>query len=127
MFKPEYTLGNQPWARTNIAAMFCPYCGKQSLLRSFSDVADDDLRVELYCDNSNCDVREFNILAKRTEGLVQRADALALYEIDEGTAVERLSHDINIMDPEARRSIDRHQSSRLQRRRRKVKIEITPL
>ena len=123
----EYIEGNQPWVRQNAQQLICPYCGKKELLVSYGDVKKDDLRVELYCDNTYCDVREFTIVALRTNGRVQRADVIALEEIDAGTDSERLPDVISIMSREGSDLIDAHTRGLIDRRRRDVKVEITPI
>ncbi len=123
----EFEEKSQPWARENARSIPCPYCGKTTVLQSYGDISDDDIRVELYCNYSYCDVREFTILALRTNGRVQRADAIALEEIDSGTAEERLPEVMNLTSPSDSKLIQIHSRGILPRRRRRVKIEITPV
>lgn len=81
----EFKLGGAPWIRSHLREderPRCPFCGSRALVLSDGDVRDDDLRIELYCDNSDCNVREMTILAMRIAEPNQRADVRALQEID---------------------------------------------
>ena len=71
----------------------CPYCGGQSLLTSYGDIPDDKYRIELYCDNSSCVVREMTVIALRTDTAIpqNRADVKALHEVDRGTEEEQVA------------------------------------
>lgn len=63
----------------------CPFCGSEDVKLSYGDLDVDRLRVELYCNNSSCDVREFTVLALRA-GVSEtgiRSDVQALDLIDE--------------------------------------------
>ncbi len=60
------------------------------MLLSHDDFAEDDLHLELYCDNSQCDVREFTVLAMRANEPYagRRADVAALRAVDDGSEGE---------------------------------------
>jgi hypothetical protein len=68
------------------AARFqCYFCGGQTVTRSVSDIADDTGRIDLYCDNPDCDAREIAVIVCRDgHGAWGRADVRALAAIDEG-------------------------------------------
>jgi hypothetical protein len=62
----------------------CPFCGAEKLKLSYSDIWADRLRIELYCDNPGCDVREFVVLAMfADEATRDRSDVDALRLIAE--------------------------------------------
>lgn len=96
--EPRYDEGGEPTIRTaprgehrHLLDFPCPYCGSKSVLISLGDIKNDKYRVELYCDNSMCDVREMVVLPKRTNEPVawSRADVAALRIIDDGTEAEQ--------------------------------------
>lgn len=66
----------------------CPFCGG-SVIRSHNDVGADGTRVDLFCENPACDVREMAVIATRVGTYNPRADLAALNKIDEGTLVEQ--------------------------------------
>lgn len=119
---PEFTEGDQPWGRHNCGQMRCPYCGGQKVLVSYSDIADDELRMEFYCDNSNCEVRTFTVVPLRTNMPVawKRADAAALEAVDRGIGDEQLPDSIDII--RQGHLIEEHVAGILPRRRRKTEI-----
>jgi hypothetical protein len=84
-YSPNWENGDQPWLRQQgrLSPIPCPFCGGSTLLLSDRDLADDDLRVEVYCTNINCAAREIVILATRTN-LAPRADQMALERVDDG-------------------------------------------
>lgn len=62
----------------------CYFCGDKTAIRSYGDDRDDNGRVEVYCDNTNCDAREVVILATRDGGHAHaRADTRVLDGLDE--------------------------------------------
>lgn len=124
MAKYEYEVGSAPWVRKNFGEIRCPFCGAQNVLLSYGDVKEDDRRVELYCDNTWCEVRQFTILAMRTNNPFDRADVYALHEIDAGMEHERLPDGVNIMDPVVARKLEVHSDGILGRRRRATRITI---
>lgn len=75
-----------PWIRRgrNAERAFCLFCGERSLLLSDDDDASDTGRVEVYCDNGECDAREIVILNTRGWGADLRADVRALDDVDRG-------------------------------------------
>ena len=66
-----------------------PLLGSNTAILSHGDIRDDDLRVEVYCDNEDCAVREMTILAMRFGDPQFRADVQALHEVDSGVESER--------------------------------------
>jgi hypothetical protein len=87
----EFEEGTTPAIREAADEYPCPFCGKNTLIRSNGDLGDDNFRVELYCDNPLCDTREMAIIGLRMNGQVSdhRVDAAALQAVDEGTEAER--------------------------------------
>lgn len=84
---------SQPAARSEGAKIWCPYCGSETAIVSMGDVPDDRGRMQLYCNNSYCDVREFEVIAFRAgPDAPERADVLALQTLDEGTPAERAQY-----------------------------------
>jgi hypothetical protein len=67
----------------------CPYCGMNSLIRSYGDIAADDMRIEAYCTNVECEAREVIILANTRHAVGPRADLNAPYDVDRGPASPR--------------------------------------
>jgi hypothetical protein len=61
------------------------------LIESWTDLGADTVRVELYCNNSNCAAREIVILAHTRGEAGQRADLDALDNVDRGPATKRNS------------------------------------
>jgi hypothetical protein len=85
----RFEAGGTPWIRSRLrkdSPYVCPFCGAATLILSYGDVPDDDLRVEAYCDYIDCEVREMTILAMRIGGPAGRADIDALKRIDVGDA-----------------------------------------
>lgn len=130
----EYEEGDEPWARRQgnkdgkVQDFPCPYCGKKAVLISYGDIPEDDLRIELYCDNTWCEVRTFTIVALRTDRLLQnhRTDVAALHEVDEGTDEERVPSMVNFADREQMAQVFKHRGETLSRRLRPTKVTITP-
>ena len=80
-----FARGGMPWLRRKLRVdqqQRCPFCGCDMVKLSVGDVPDDDLRVEGYCENSGCAVREFTILALRVGEPLDRADVEALRVVD---------------------------------------------
>ena len=69
----------------------CPFCGGEDVKLSYGDVWADRLRVELYCNNPRCEVREFTVLALRAgvNATGVRTDVRALELIDERPIARR--------------------------------------
>lgn len=63
----------------------CPFCGGEEVKLSYRDVWADRLRVELYCNNPRCEVREYTVVAMfaGVEATGTRSDVEALRLIDE--------------------------------------------
>lgn len=84
--------GDQPAVRRRsptgpYLSFSCYFCGEQQLKLSDFDRAADPYRVELYCDNRNCEAREVVVLLRRGAGTHERADVAALETLDRsGTA-----------------------------------------
>lgn len=72
-----------PWARRgrhDIAAP-CFFCGNDdSLIRSSGDLRPDRRRVQVYCDNDQCDAREIEVIVVEdgTEATAERTDVRIL-------------------------------------------------
>ena len=67
--------------------MQCYFCGQDAAILSYNDL-DDAGRLELYCDNPNCDVRTVAVIVLKdgTNDTAARADVRALERIDRGPA-----------------------------------------
>jgi hypothetical protein len=80
----------------------CPFCGKNSLIRSYGDLSDDNFRIELYCENPLCDTRVMTIIGLRMNGEVSnhRADAAAIRAVDRGTEVEQEAEGVELIRDE---------------------------
>ena len=69
--------GQVPWVRTNEdTAPTCYFCGERELIISATDMRADRGRVAMYCDNPDCDAREFEVIVMRdgTASTPQRTD-----------------------------------------------------
>lgn len=60
----DWIPGATPWVRDGGPSM-CVFCGKQTCIRSRTDVRADSGRVQLYCENPECDVREVELIVTR--------------------------------------------------------------
>jgi hypothetical protein len=118
----EYTEGEQPWARSNPGQLRCPYCGGKNVINAYDDIADDELRMEFYCDNSDCEVRTFTIIPLRTNGPVawKRADVAALEAVDRGIGDEQLPEIIDLFKDWGK--VEEHTAGILPRRRRSTEV-----
>jgi hypothetical protein len=113
--------GETPWARANPDQMPCPYCGERKLIISMMDIQDDDLRVELYCDNEYCEARSFATILMSHHGM-RRADTQALFAVDHGDDPE----EENLLSSESmQRMLDRPVKA-LERRRQASEITVRP-
>jgi hypothetical protein len=84
-----YAIGDDTPAARQDGGSICPFCGSLAVV-SWGDVTDDPMRIELYCVNEACEVREMQIIATRAGGHeLERADVLALHTLEEGTPDER--------------------------------------
>ncbi|MGC9670936.1 hypothetical protein ACNTMW_30865 [Planosporangium sp. 12N6] len=87
--KTGYGEGDQPAIRRardqsdGYLAYPCYFCGTQMLRRSYGDREQDPFRVELYCDNPDCEAREIIVLVRRGLGTHLRADVRALRDLDD--------------------------------------------
>ncbi|PYC80495.1 hypothetical protein C7C46_12390 [Streptomyces tateyamensis] len=86
----EWETGQQPWVRQRVKrasqALPCYFCGSNTAMLSDHDDDRDTGRVELYCDNQDCDAREVVILVLRDgAGAHDRADVQALHAVDAGS------------------------------------------
>jgi hypothetical protein len=102
--------------------MKCPFCGRQKVKLSCNDIAEDGLRVELYCDNPDCEVREFTILPLRLGQRIARADVGALQFIDRGDDSGEDDH----MAPGELVRIMEHNRRVLSRRNQDADVEVRP-
>jgi len=59
------------------------FCGEVTAVASHHDREVDYGRIELYCDNPECEAREFVVLMVRGEGAHMRADVRALAAVDQ--------------------------------------------
>lgn len=69
--------GQVPGVRTDSdTSPMCFFCGKHELIISATDLRSDNGRVAMYCDNSDCDAREFEVIIMRdgTATTPQRTD-----------------------------------------------------
>jgi hypothetical protein len=73
--------------RGEIKGWRCPFCEADQLLLSTTDLPIDTERLEVYCDNSNCEA--IVILIERGGGAHRRADVGALRAVDRGTDAEQ--------------------------------------
>lgn len=83
----SWIVGAMPWVRITEAPVTCVFCGKQTWKRSRADVVDDRGRVQLYCDNPQCDAREIELIVMRdgTPRTLVRPDVAKLKETDRGS------------------------------------------
>jgi hypothetical protein len=81
----SFQLGQMPWIRSFLREhghLRCPFCGDETLISSAGDIPEDDLRIEVYCDNDECEVRTTTIVAMRIGVPNDRSDVRALEEVD---------------------------------------------
>ena len=73
--------GQTPWLRTlGGGSVECYFCGRAKVIRSFVDEGRDNGRISMYCENSNCAAREFEVIV-----------------VDDGAAGTRSRTDVRIM------------------------------
>ncbi|WP_299952640.1 hypothetical protein [uncultured Modestobacter sp.] len=89
-----WAAGSQPWVRQVAPSGYsasaahgrgvrCYFCGHDTAKISGADVQSDTGRVEVYCDNTDCDARTVTILVEKDGArAAQRADVRALQVID---------------------------------------------
>lgn len=104
----------------------CPFCGGGDVKLSYGDVWGDRLRVELYCNNPRCEVREFTVLAMYAGETGIRSDVQALELIDE-RPIERRRREQRERTGEFsfRRAVRPDPSAVLARRTGGVKVQVT--
>lgn len=56
-----WTAGGMPAIRRRVQQT-CYFCGERQIIPSMTDMAQDCGRVAVYCDNSDCDAREFEVI-----------------------------------------------------------------
>jgi len=69
--------GDTPWLRTHTRGLAdCYFCGDDTVILSFTDMPADNGRVTTYCDNTDCDAREVEVLVvdDGTDGTRRRTD-----------------------------------------------------
>ncbi|WP_367540366.1 hypothetical protein [Streptomyces globisporus] len=96
--RPVWDAKEDPWVRRPEAGdqLPCYFCGGNTAIRSFGDRADDQSRLELYCDNDLCDAREAVVLLLRNgQDAHLRADVRALRQVDRGSTPPR---DLDIVE-----------------------------
>ena len=138
----EFEEGTTPAIREAADEYRCPFCGENTLVRSYGDLSDDNFRVELYCENALCDTREMAIIGLRMNGRVsdRRADVAAIQAVDDGTEVEQeaegvelirdergevIGSSISLTDLKADYVLD-SAKRRMERRERPTKIVVEP-
>ncbi|MGX6446739.1 hypothetical protein ACVU7I_01510 [Patulibacter sp. S7RM1-6] len=133
-------VSDTPAIRSDPQSWPCPFCGGQQLIISSGDLSGDPLRIELYCNSTWCEVREFVVLAQRAGGHERRGDVQALEAIDHGTIDEQRAegYDLTIDEQTGRvrnRVIslgslvgkkDERDQQRLARRRRDTYVTVEP-
>jgi hypothetical protein len=91
-FKSQWNAGEVPWVRKTLEGSAfgssgyaqCYFCGEQSVKLSVGDLGSDNGRVEVYCDNTNCDAREATVIVTRDgHHSDRRADVRILNAVDE--------------------------------------------
>jgi hypothetical protein len=102
MATEKFEEGTTPAIREAPDEYPCPFCGKNSLIRSFGDLSDDNFRIELYCKNPLCDTRVMTIIGLRMNGEVSnhRADAAAIQAVDRGTEAEQEAEGVELIRDE---------------------------
>lgn len=81
----EWETNQRPWARralNNNEKVPCYFCGEAAVILSYGDERKDNGRLELYCNNPQCDARETTILVMRGGGSHLRADVKALQAVE---------------------------------------------
>lgn len=90
----EWWPGDAPWLRRhNDRTVTCLWCGRKTAILSWGDEPEDTGRIELYCDNSDCQVREVTLLVTRDgHAASARADVRALDAVDVNPAIRHRRH-----------------------------------
>jgi hypothetical protein len=88
----EWNPKETPWlrredanpAKRGTAVAQCYFCGDLTAKLSYGDAGSDNGRVEVYCDNQDCEARETVVIVERdSHGAGDRADVRALKAVDE--------------------------------------------
>lgn len=116
----DWIPGATPWVRMAAEPVTCVFCGKDTALRSRADVAADCGRVQVYCDNPQCDVREVELIVMRdgTNKTMNRPDVAQLKDLDSPPAA-RASAGVPIIRPFAEWAEILENDDRVARRRGK--------
>jgi len=69
-----------PWIERADTAAGCYFCGQESVKLSYGDLREDHGRVEIYCENGDCDAREVEVII-----------------VDDGTEATRSRSDVRIL------------------------------
>ncbi|MCT2282371.1 hypothetical protein M3G91_32715 [Micromonospora chalcea] len=85
----EWWTGDTPWLRrADNRTVTCLWCGSKTAIASWGDEPEDTGRIELYCENSDCEVREVALIVTRDGHTASaRADVRALDAIDVNLAI----------------------------------------
>lgn len=122
----EYEVGDPPYGRLYSEDLRCPFCGARKVIIGYEDEKDDSGRLDLYCDNQECEVRTFVVLAQHIGRPNDRADVIALQTIDAGVGDERLPETVNLMNSDDNAKVEAHDAGKLHRRTREARIEVIP-
>lgn len=76
----RWSFGYAPWIRGASDPCGCLFCGQDTVILSLGDMAEDSGRVQIYCDSSDCDAREVEIIV-----------------VEDGTAATRGRKDVRIL------------------------------
>lgn len=83
---PAHTPDQVPWIRSledHHEVARCFFCGHNTLMRSAGDLSVDPRRIEVYCDNDQCDAREIEVIVMSddTQSTRSRTDVRILQRI----------------------------------------------
>jgi len=78
--RATWSVGGTPWIRRAEVPSSCFFCGQDTIIRSMTDMATDNGRVEIYCDTGDCDAREVEVIV-----------------VEDGTTATRSRTDVRIM------------------------------
>lgn len=86
----SWIAGSTPWVRIAAGRATCVFCGSRTAALSRADVAADCGRVQVYCDNPQCDVREVELIVMRdgTNKTMNRSDVAQLNNLDDPPAAK---------------------------------------
>lgn len=92
----RWDFGWVPWIRTDEAPkhVLCYFCGETRAIISLGDKPEDRGRIQVYCDNADCDARIIDVIPMRTfqeDG--RRADVQALNAIDRPWTKDELAQE----------------------------------